>query len=107
MKIPAVEDDVDRPDPTACPARRRASRPGRRARLLRPGAPTRRLALGAGGLLLVLIGGLRLYVGDHWASDVAGGWLFGAAGLLALVADHRRSPCAPRGPPRAGAAHRP
>ena len=52
--------------------------------------PTWRLVLGAGGPLLVLIGASRLYVGDHWATDVVGGWLFGAAGLLALIAAHRR-----------------
>ena len=40
-------------------------------------------------LLLVLAGGVsRVCVGEHWASDVLGGWLFGGAWLLVLVSIH-------------------
>jgi undecaprenyl-diphosphatase len=40
--------------------------------------------------LTFLIGISRVYVGEHWATDVLGGWLFGGAWLLVLVAAHRR-----------------
>ncbi len=40
-------------------------------------------------LLIVATGLSRLYVGAHWATDVLGSWLFGAAWLLALLALHR------------------
>ena len=43
-----------------------------------------------GSLLLVLASGVsRVCVGEHWASDVLGGWLFGGAWLLVLVSIHR------------------
>jgi membrane-associated phospholipid phosphatase len=38
--------------------------------------------------LIFLIGLSRVYVGEHWATDVLGGWLFGGAWLLVLVAAH-------------------
>lgn len=42
-------------------------------------------------LLSVLASGIsRVYVGEHWATDVLGGWLFGSAWLLVLMAIHRR-----------------
>ena len=42
-------------------------------------------------LLSVLASGIsRVYLGEHWATDVLGGWLFGSAWLLILVAIHRR-----------------
>ncbi len=49
-------------------------------------------AVVAGGVLPLfafLIGLSRVYVGEHWATDVLGGWLFGGAWLLVLVAAHR------------------
>ena len=44
-----------------------------------------RFALGASSVLVLALGLSRVYVGEHWATDVLGGWLFGAAWLLALV----------------------
>lgn len=35
--------------------------------------------------MVVVVGLSRVYAGEHWASDVLGGWLFGAAFLLALT----------------------
>ena len=41
-------------------------------------------------LLLVLASGVsRVYVGEHWATDILGGWLFGSAWLLVLILIHR------------------
>jgi undecaprenyl-diphosphatase len=48
------------------------------------------VALGASSVLILALGFSRVYVGEHWATDVLGGWLFGAAWLLVLVAAHRR-----------------
>jgi membrane-associated phospholipid phosphatase len=44
-----------------------------------------RFALGASSVLILALGLSRVYVGEHWATDVLGGWLFGAAWLLVLV----------------------
>jgi membrane-associated phospholipid phosphatase len=42
-------------------------------------------------LLSVLASGLsRVRAGEHWATDVLGGWLFGSAWLLILIFSHRR-----------------
>ncbi len=42
-------------------------------------------------LLSVLASGIsRVRAGEHWATDVLGGWLFGSAWLLVLISIHRR-----------------
>ena len=42
-------------------------------------------------LLSVLASGIsRVRAGEHWATDVLGGWLFGSAWLLVLMVIHRR-----------------
>jgi undecaprenyl-diphosphatase len=42
-------------------------------------------------LLWVLASGVsRVCVGEHWATDVLGGWLFGGAWIILLIAIHRR-----------------
>ena len=55
-----------------------------------PPSPVLYVALGASSVLILALGFSRVYVGEHWATDVLGGWLFGAAWLLVLVAAHRR-----------------
>lgn len=55
--------------------------------------PRRPVAVLASGISLpvILLSGLsRVYVGEHWATDVVGGWLLGSAWLLVLVEAHRR-----------------
>ena len=47
------------------------------------------LTLGIPLMLTLSIGLSRVYVGEHWATDVLGGWLLGGAWLLVLVAAHR------------------
>lgn len=46
------------------------------------------VTLVAASLLIVASGLSRVYAGEHWATDVLGGWLFGAGCLLVLVAVH-------------------
>jgi undecaprenyl-diphosphatase len=41
------------------------------------------------GLLIVLVGISRVYLGYHWASDVLGGYALGAAYLLLLIETYR------------------
>jgi membrane-associated phospholipid phosphatase len=41
--------------------------------------------VGAASALAVLVGISRVYAGEHWASDVLGGWLLGTVLLLALA----------------------
>ncbi len=43
------------------------------------------VAVGTSSVLILVLGLSRVYVGEHWATDVLGGWLFGAAWLLVLV----------------------
>lgn len=52
---------------------------------------------GAASLLIVLIGGSRMYLGVHYLSDVLGGYLVGAVWLALCIwgvelADRRRTP---------------
>jgi undecaprenyl-diphosphatase len=57
-----------------------------------------RVAAALCGLAAVAIGCTRVYLGVHWPSDVAGGWLFAACWLTALLpplaayADRGRTP---------------
>ena len=49
--------------------------------------PRKRLkafVLGVAGLLAILVGLTRVYLGAHWASDVLAGWSVGAAWAMAL-----------------------
>ena len=64
-------------------------------RLIRHSRAPRSVALVSTGLsaaVILAVGLSRVYVGEHWASDVLGGWLFGCALLLAMLALHRRWP---------------
>ena len=41
-------------------------------------------------LLVLAIGISRIDVGEHWATDILGGWLFGSVWLLVLISIDRR-----------------
>lgn len=42
------------------------------------------------GILILSVGPSRVYVGAHWPSDVAGGYILGAAWLMLAIALYRR-----------------
>jgi len=52
-------------------------------------AALRRAAIAACALLVVAIGPSRIYLGAHWPSDAAGGYLIGAAWLAAAAQRYR------------------
>ena len=47
--------------------------------------PIQVVALGAASVSILVIGVSLVYAGEHWPSDVLGGWLFGTAWLIALT----------------------
>ena len=54
-----------------------------RSRVPRPAAFA---VTGASAVVIATVGLSRVYVGEHWASDVLGGWLSGALLLVAIIA---------------------
>jgi membrane-associated phospholipid phosphatase len=56
--------------------------------LLKPSLK-RSLLLAVFSLLVLLIGISRIYVGEHWASDVAGAYLLGTLTLVAIIQLYR------------------
>jgi len=56
---------------------------------LRPGW-LRLLAVGGCGAVILLVGVSRVYLSDHWPSDVLGGYLFGLVWLLLTLRAYRR-----------------
>jgi membrane-associated phospholipid phosphatase len=55
------------------------------ARVVMPRSWQRALLLALSGLMIALVGLSRVYLGAHWASDVVGGYLFGAVWLLVMI----------------------
>jgi undecaprenyl-diphosphatase len=52
-------------------------------------------AVGAGIVLIALVGPSRIYQGHHWPTDVSASYLVGSAWLLAVVAGYRRAALPP------------
>jgi undecaprenyl-diphosphatase len=50
----------------------------------------RRFVVGALTTLIALVGPSRVYLGHHWASDVAASYLLGSSYLAALLIAYRR-----------------
>ena len=76
------------------------------ATLALPWPPLRRRrwpVVGAAVTVIALVGYTRVYLGNHWPTDVLGGWLLGWAslGVLSAVRDW----LAARFAPNTGAAH--
>lgn len=56
--------------------------------LVRPAGWRSLALLGLGGLI-VAVGPVRIYLGEHWLSDVVGGYLLGGLSLLLLIPLYR------------------
>jgi undecaprenyl-diphosphatase len=52
-------------------------------------SPLRWVALVVCGLMITLVGPSRIYMGQHWASDVLAGYALGFAYLLLVIAAHQ------------------
>ncbi|MFY9554577.1 MAG: phosphatase PAP2 family protein [Blastocatellia bacterium] len=51
----------------------------------------RRISLTACGLIVLLVGVSRVYLGAHWPSDVLGAYLAGGLWLMLMIAGYRRT----------------
>jgi undecaprenyl-diphosphatase len=52
-------------------------------------SPARTLTLACAAVLIALVGFSRIYLGNHWASDVTGAYLLGSVWLAACVSLYR------------------
>ncbi len=66
-----------------------------------PARPRMRRAAVAAALVVTFVVGIsRPMLGVHWPSDVVGGWSFGAAWVLAMIALAERWPARDENSPR-------